>query len=151
MLASIMLCRLYGENDSQKFKLGWVPLLHQVHKGKIFNWAHILSTNIQQAVKKSQEAPPRFCQGFFMSGYLIDVVCAKTHFPMMCWNWSISQDPVHIYCSKLWAINCKNYFYEICDNFMIPLYILLKNQTAPRFTQEAMNAIKEIGDWFLDE
>jgi hypothetical protein len=37
MLASIMLCRLYGENDSHKFKLVQVPLLHQVHKGKIFN------------------------------------------------------------------------------------------------------------------
>jgi hypothetical protein len=86
-----------------------------------------------------------------MSGYLIDAVCAKTPFPMMCWNWSISHDPIHVYCSKLWAINFKNYFYEICDNFMSPLYILLKNQTTPRFTQEAMDAIKEIGDWFLDE
>jgi hypothetical protein len=27
----------------------------------------------------------------------------------------------------------------------------LKNQPTPRFTQEAMNTIKEIGDWFIDE
>jgi hypothetical protein len=28
MLVAIMLCHLYGENDSFKFKLGWVPLIH---------------------------------------------------------------------------------------------------------------------------
>jgi hypothetical protein len=65
MLVATMLCRLYGEKDSLKFKLGWVPLIHQILKGKIFNWAHILSANIQQEVKKSQEAPPGYCLGFF--------------------------------------------------------------------------------------
>jgi hypothetical protein len=32
MLIAIMLCLLYGEKDSFKFKLGWVPLLHQFSK-----------------------------------------------------------------------------------------------------------------------
>jgi hypothetical protein len=27
----------------------------------------------------------------------------------------------------------------------------MKNQPTPRFTQEATNVIKEIGDWFIDE
>jgi hypothetical protein len=93
MLVSIMLCRLYGEKDSLKFKLGWVPLIHHILKGKIFNWAHILSANIQQEVKKSQEAPLRIFPRFFMSGYLIDAVCAVTPFPLLSWNWSLSQDP----------------------------------------------------------
>jgi hypothetical protein len=30
MLVAIMLCLLYGEKDSSKFKLSWVPLIHQV-------------------------------------------------------------------------------------------------------------------------
>jgi len=34
---------------------------------------------------------------------------------------------------------------------MIPLHLNLKNQTAPRCMQEAINAIKQIGDWFIDE
>jgi hypothetical protein len=78
-----MLCRLYGENDSSKFKLSWVPLIHQVLKEEVFNWAHILSANIKQEVKKYQEAPLGYCPGFFMSGYLIDVVCAITPFPLL--------------------------------------------------------------------
>jgi hypothetical protein len=34
---------------------------------------------------------------------------------------------------------------------MVPLHMILKNQPAPRFTQESINTIKEIGDWFVDE
>jgi hypothetical protein len=86
-----------------------------------------------------------------MFSYLIDAVFGVTPFPLMSWNLSVSQDPIHIYCSKLWAINCKNYFYEICDNFMISLYNMFKNQTTPRFSQESLNSIKEIGHWFVDE
>jgi len=37
MLVSIMLCCLYGEKNPSKFKLDWVPLIHQVLAGKIFN------------------------------------------------------------------------------------------------------------------
>jgi hypothetical protein len=81
-----------------------------------------------------------------MSGYLIDVVCVVTPFPLLSWNWSPSQDPIHMHCSKLWEVNCKDHFYEVCNHFMIPLYMDLKNQPTPRFTQEAMNTIKEIGD-----
>jgi hypothetical protein len=86
-----------------------------------------------------------------MFGYLIDVVCAVTPFPLLAWNWSSSEEVVHIHCSKMWAINCKHFFYEICNHFMIPLHLILKNQPAPRFTQEAIDVIKEIGDWFIDE
>jgi hypothetical protein len=46
MLVATMIYRLYGEKDSFKFKLSWVPLIHQVLKGEVFNWAHIFSTNI---------------------------------------------------------------------------------------------------------
>jgi hypothetical protein len=34
---------------------------------------------------------------------------------------------------------------------MFPLHNLLFNQPAPRFTKEDINAIKEIGDWYIDE
>jgi hypothetical protein len=103
ILATTMFCRLYGEKDPQHFKLEWVPLMHQVtEKGKIFNWAQILSANIQQAVRKTVEAPSGFGVGFFMSAYLIDAICPKTPFPLMKWNWTPALDPIHIYCSILW-------------------------------------------------
>jgi hypothetical protein len=37
MLVVIFLYRLYGEKYSFKFKLGQVPLIHQVLKGEVFN------------------------------------------------------------------------------------------------------------------
>jgi hypothetical protein len=86
-----------------------------------------------------------------MSSYLVDVICAVTPFHLLAWSWSPSEEPIHLYCSKMWEINCKNHFYDICNFFMIPLHLLLKNLPAPRFSQEAMNAIKEIGDWFIDD
>jgi hypothetical protein len=86
-----------------------------------------------------------------MSSYLVDVICALTPFPLLSWNWSPAEEPIHLYCSKMWAINCKNHFYDICNFFMVPLHLLLKNLPAPRFNQDTMNAIKEIGDWFINE
>jgi len=60
MLVFIMLCRLYGEKNPSRFKLSWVPIIRQVLVGNIFNWAHILSTNLKQEVKKSQRFPPGY-------------------------------------------------------------------------------------------
>jgi hypothetical protein len=34
---------------------------------------------------------------------------------------------------------------------MVSLHLILKDLPTPRFTQEAINAIKEIGDWFIDD
>jgi hypothetical protein len=64
-----------------RFKLEWVPLIHQViNKGTIFNWAVILSNNLKKQVEKIITTPPGFIPQFFMSGYLLDAVCAKPHF-----------------------------------------------------------------------
>jgi hypothetical protein len=77
--------------------------------------------------------------------YLIDAAFGVTPFPLRSLNLSLSQDPIHIYCLQLWAINYKIYFDEICDSFMISLYNMFKNQTTARFSQGALNSIKEIG------
>jgi hypothetical protein len=65
MLVSIILCRLYGEKNPSRFKLGWVPLIHQVLAGNIFNWAHILSANLKQEVQKCQESSSRILSRVF--------------------------------------------------------------------------------------
>jgi len=46
MIVSTMLSQLYGERDSLNFKLRWVPHIHHILKGKVFNLAHIISANI---------------------------------------------------------------------------------------------------------
>jgi hypothetical protein len=67
MLVAIMLCRLYGENDSLKFKLGWVPLIHQTLEGKIFNWAHILSQTFNKKLRNDRKHQRVIVQGFSCS------------------------------------------------------------------------------------
>ena len=56
-MTNLMLCHLYGEKDNSKFKLSCVLLIHQVLKEGVFNWSHILSSNIKQEVQKYKEVP----------------------------------------------------------------------------------------------
>jgi hypothetical protein len=151
MTLATILCRLYGETNALQFKLEWVPLIHHVlDKGNIFNWEVILSSILKKQVKKILTTPPRFNQ-FFMSGYLIDIVCAKTHFTLMKWNWSPSQKPIHIYYNKLWGFNTNQCFYELCNIFMVPLHQLLYGYPPPRFSNDAMERISYVCDWFIEE
>lgn len=72
---------LWREN-SQFFKLEWVPIIHQViEEGTTINWAHILYSNILAAMRKFKEAPLGNKVGFLMSAFIMDVVCANNSFP----------------------------------------------------------------------
>lgn len=151
-LVAAMLCRLYGEENCIQFKREWTPLVHHVtEKGQVFNWAHILSFNLLNAIKIVKEASGSKNPGFYMSAFLVDAVCSSNSFPLMGWTWNPDMPPVHIYCGKLWASNFKKHFYEICDNFMAPLHSLVFNKPAPRLSIEARNTVRSIGDWYIQE
>jgi len=121
----------------------WVPIIHQFRPGNIFNWTHILSANIKNKCKSLNNLLQDTVDYFFMSSYLVDSICAVTPFPLLPWSWSPSEEPIHLYYCKIWAINCKNHFYDICNFFMIPLHLILKNLLALRFSEEAINSIKK--------
>jgi hypothetical protein len=56
-----------------------------------------------------------------MSAYIMDVVCYMTPFPLMSWSWNPAcEEPIHVYHSKLWEENVKDFFYEICHYVVIP-------------------------------
>jgi hypothetical protein len=55
---------------------------------------------------------------FYMSAYLIDSICSFVQFVDLRWNWDQDQPPVHMYCSELWSINYKRYFYDIYNHFL---------------------------------
>jgi hypothetical protein len=84
-----------------------------------------------------------------MSSYLIDVVCSSICFPAMGWDWNPNLPPIHVYCSELWETNYKKYFYDICDHFMAPLFSIIYNQNPHRLSQGAIEAIKDIGYWYM--
>jgi hypothetical protein len=57
--------------------------------------------------------------------------------------------PVHVYFSKIWNINYKRYFYDICDYFLSPLYTTIYGFLRHRISSEARDGMKGIVDWYL--
>jgi len=64
-----------------------------VEVGHIFNWAQILFFNIFETVRKAQRLKKL---DFYMSSYLIGVICLSIHFPTMGWDWKPNLSPMHI-------------------------------------------------------
>jgi hypothetical protein len=119
-MLNTMICRLYGEETSTHFRMEWFPMAYMVvKKGQAFNWESILSFNI---VNRVQDPKGMKNPGFYMSSYLIDAICSTNSFPAFSWAWTPDQSPIHLYCSQLWEVNCKEHFYEICDYFLAPLH-----------------------------
>jgi hypothetical protein len=78
MLLDSMICRLYEEEKSTHFRLEWTPMAYYVaEKGHIFNWSQILSINI---FEEARRAPGLKLLGFYMSTYLLDVICVENCF-----------------------------------------------------------------------
>jgi hypothetical protein len=107
----MMMCRLYGKENTTHFHLPWVPIIHIVEEGYSFDWAKILSDNLVREITeyrslKSKGKPTPF----FMSSYIMDVVCFMTPFPLMGWSWTPNNvEPIHIYHSKLWEDKAKGF------------------------------------------
>nr|KUM46235.1 hypothetical protein ABT39_MTgene1741 [Picea glauca]QHR88026.1 hypothetical protein Q903MT_gene2038 [Picea sitchensis] len=53
--------------------------------------------SLTKAKEHSPDSPPTF----YMTSYLLDIICANNPFPGMGWSWSISDIPVHVYCKDL--------------------------------------------------
>jgi hypothetical protein len=50
MYIAMMMCRLYGKEDTTHFFLPWVPIIHTVAEGYSFDWAKILSDNLVKEI-----------------------------------------------------------------------------------------------------
>ena len=148
----MMLKKLYGLKDFQYSKLEWFPILHCIiNKGTIFNWVDILSTSLQAQVRIVQNSLPSYAQGFHMSTYLVDAICAFTTFPLMNWNFSSCLGPIHTYCSILCTLRFMDCFYHIYDKFLVPLHTLLFGYSPPMFSESIVSTLKEIVDWHVFE
>jgi hypothetical protein len=111
----MMMCRLYWKEDTTHFFLQWVPIMHSVAEGYSFDWAKILSDGLVKEITtyQSLKAKGKPTQ-FFMSSYIMDVVCSMMAFPLMGLSWTPnSVEPIHIYHSNIWEDKVKYLFYEI--------------------------------------
>jgi hypothetical protein len=113
----MLICRLYGKENTTHLFLPWVPIIHTVAKGVSFDWANILLESLASEIteyqtKKAKQKPT----SFFMSSYIMDAIYFMTPFPLMGWSCTLdSVEPIHVYHSKLWEDKMKDSFYEICN------------------------------------
>ena len=69
----IMLARVFRRKDASSFPEKWIPIIHQViTHGSTLNWGDIISSNLDIQLKKTHKE-----HKFYMSSYLLDVMCAS--------------------------------------------------------------------------
>jgi hypothetical protein len=89
MYIAMMMCRLYGKENTTHLFLPWVPIIHIVAEGYSFDWAKILSDSLASEITESQTKKAKGkSTSFFMSTYIMDAICFMTTFPLMGWSWT---------------------------------------------------------------
>ena len=77
-LLDAMFCRLYGEANCTHFKLEWVlATQHIILTGESFNWAQVLSLNLQHQIEKYLKGKKL---QFYMSTYVMDFFVRPRNF-----------------------------------------------------------------------
>jgi hypothetical protein len=127
--------------------------MFRVAEGSSFNWAKMLSDSLTSwvieywAQKENGKASP-----FFMSAYIMDVVCSMTPFPLMRWSWNpIKDEPIHVYHSKLWENKAANFMYKIFNWVTVPLHVTIFGHPPPRISDNIVMNMRSIVDWYVEE
>ena len=73
----ILLSRVFGRKDGSTFSDKWIPIIYQIMtSGVTLNWGELISYNLDNQLKKVHKD-----HQFYMSTYLMDVMCANLEFP----------------------------------------------------------------------
>jgi hypothetical protein len=149
---AMMLCKLFGKKNPCHFLAEWVPFLEEASKGYSFNWDKILSDNIAKKVSNYKDARSRGQPvAFYMSTYIMDVICFMTPLSLMNWSWNITcLKPIHEYHSEMWEENAKKLFYKICHFMVIPMHKMFFGCDPPRISETVSKNLKPIADWFIE-
>ena len=93
----IFLSRVFGRKDASSFPDKWIPIIYQViTSGSTLNWGELISSNLDLKLKKSHKE-----HQFFMSSYLLDVMCANREYPSLGWRLRSDLPSIHVYCKML--------------------------------------------------
>ena len=94
----IFLSRVFGRKDGYTFPNKWILIIYQIMtSGATLNWGELISLNLNNKLKKVHKE-----QQFYMSTYLMDVMCANLEFPLLKWKWEPNLPSIHVYCKMLW-------------------------------------------------
>jgi len=105
--------------DATIFRQEWFPLASEIaFKGTIFNWGSILSSNLKATIEGTIHIDIHLKSNFFMSSYLIDIVCSQHPFLKMKWSWNPTDSLIHLYCDLLWDFMYRSNDEHICNDFI---------------------------------
>ena len=126
----ILLSRIFGRKDASHFPNKWIIIIHQViSSGSILNWGEIISSNLDIQLKMIRKE-----HKFYMSSYLLDVICASREYPSLGWKWTPSLPSIHVYYKMIWENKYKEDYDRICDGLFVPIYQILFGKEAPWFS-----------------
>jgi hypothetical protein len=98
-----LLCRLHGEKDYSMFSEAWMPFAYTVTVSRTsFNWGVIISKHLSTCILHAQQLKEGETPTFYMTSYLLDIICARNAFIGMNLSWNASELLVHVYFSILW-------------------------------------------------
>jgi hypothetical protein len=84
MYIAMMMCKLYGKENTTNLFLPWVPIIHTVVEGYSFDWAKILSDSLTSEIIEYQTNKSKGeSTSFYMSSYIMDAIYVMTPFSMM--------------------------------------------------------------------
>ena len=133
-----------GKNASN-FPTKSIPIIHQVITyGSILNWGEIISSNLDIQLKKVQKE-----HQFYMSSYLLDVMCASQEYPSLGWRWKPNLSFIHVCCKILWENKCKEDYERISNDLFAPIYRVLFGEEAPCLSPKGQKIIKADEDWYM--
>lgn len=141
----ILVSRVFRRKDGSTFSNKWIPIIYQIiTSGATVNWGELISLNLGNQLKKVHKE-----HQFYMSTYLMDVMCANLKFSLLEWKWEPSLPSIHVYCKMLWEKKYKEDYDQICNNFFPTLYQELFGEETPCLSPKEQAIVKEFGDWYM--
>jgi hypothetical protein len=117
-------------------------LYFTVKKHVIFYWGKLISIEISSQLsqyKKDKE--------FFMSSYLVFMITHCCQFPKLsiCKKVDCEFDPVTFWYQALWRHKASLHFYEVFNDFVLVLKVLLFRRDTPRISAQDSNFLDKKG------
>ena len=82
----ILLSRVFRRKYGSTLPDKWIPIIYQIiTSGTTLNWGELISSNLDNQLKKVHKE-----HQFYMSTYLMDVMCVNREFPLLEWKWEPS-------------------------------------------------------------
>lgn len=108
----------------------------------------MLALQLKVHVSNARNLPKDGQARFYMFVYLLDAICAQQQFPGMGWTWTPLEEVVNVYCKLLSKCSYRGVMTRLSDHFIAPLYKMIFEQDLPCMSQEAMQALLNIADWY---